>query len=30
MDSVLRLILDRCKPLHRPAAGPPPLQGGIQ
>ena len=29
MDSVIRLVVDRCNPLHRPAAGPPPLQGGI-
>ena len=29
MDGVLRLIINRCTPLHQPAAGPPPLQGGI-
>ncbi|MBA3666977.1 MAG: DUF559 domain-containing protein [Sphingomonas sp.] len=29
LDAVVRLIIDRCIPLHQPAAGPPPLQGGI-
>ena len=29
MEGVLQSILDRADPLHPPAAGPPPLQGGI-
>ncbi len=29
MEGVLQSILDRADPLHQPAAGPPPLQGGI-
>ena len=29
LNAVVRGILARCRPLHQPAAGPPPLQGGI-
>ena len=29
LDSVVRMIVHRCQPLHQPAAGPLPLQGGI-
>ena len=29
LDDVVRLLVDQCQPLHHPADGPPPLQGGI-
>lgn len=29
LDVVVKLVVDRCRPLHHPADGPPPLQGGL-
>ena len=29
LDNVVQFLVDRCRPLHHPADGPPPLQGGI-
>ena len=30
LNEVVRLLVDQCQPLHHPADGPPPLQGGFQ
>jgi very-short-patch-repair endonuclease len=29
LDDVVKRLVDRCQPLHHPADGPPPLQGGF-
>ena len=29
LDVVVRFVVDQCQPLHHPADGPPPLQGGF-
>ena len=30
LDEVVRFLVDQCQPLHHPADGPPPLQGGTR
>jgi len=29
LDTVVRFLIEQCQPLHHPADGPPPLQGGL-
>ena len=29
LDEVVRFLIEQCRPLHHPADGPPPLQGGF-